>query len=198
MSASPSSLLPNLANDPNVKPPYSNTQISESAMHQETIYIYRTARPETRIYYERGHYMEGDTEENWIIKWLLWHVFRYRDNRNRGRAMPTWITRGSQAPESPGSGSGGPHTPQSLPGNTPSPYSASQQLPPIQYPPHTQAPMPNLADPLGECIAPVAWSAPRILVTRHPAPMQDRTSGQRSHSQGYWDPVRDAQRTNRR
>ncbi|KAF2224921.1 hypothetical protein BDZ85DRAFT_187116, partial [Elsinoe ampelina] len=72
MSASANSLLPHLLHDPTVKPPYSNTQISESAMHQETIYIYRTARPETRVFYERGHYMEGDAEENWIIKWLLW------------------------------------------------------------------------------------------------------------------------------
>lgn len=55
-------------------------------MHRETLYIYRTARPETRAYYDCGHYIEGEVEENWIIKWMLWHVFRYRDNRNRGRS----------------------------------------------------------------------------------------------------------------
>lgn len=142
MSANPNSLLPQLVNDPSVKPPYSNTQISESAMHRETLYIYRTARPETRLYYERGHYMEGDTEENWIIKWLLWHVFRYRDNRNRGRAMPSWITRGSQPPESTGSipgGSAGSQTAQSMPDTTPPPYSVPQQLPSLQYATHSQA-----------------------------------------------------------
>ena len=57
-------------------------------MHRETIHIYQTARPETKAYYDRAHYTEGGTEENWIIKWFLWHVFRYRDNRNRGRSVP--------------------------------------------------------------------------------------------------------------
>ncbi|KAG8627595.1 hypothetical protein KVT40_005078 [Elsinoe batatas] len=175
MSASPTSLLPHLLHDPTVKPPYSNTQISESAMHQETIYIYRTARPETRVFYERGHYMEGDAEENWIIKWLLWHVFRYRDNRNRGRAMPAWIARPSQGPESPGSASGGPQTPQPLLGNTPPPYSAPQQLPPIHYAVQSQAPMRYSSEPRAH----------------------DQESEPRSQSQGYWDPVRDAQRSNR-
>jgi len=83
------SLLPALKNDPNIRPPYSVTQISDSAMHRETLYIYRHARPETRAQYDRGHYIEGGKEENWIIKWSLWHVFRYRDNRNRGRTTPS-------------------------------------------------------------------------------------------------------------
>ena len=59
-------------------------------MHRETLYIYQTARPETKACYALGHYVEGGTEENWIIKWFLWHVFRYRDNRNRGRSVPAW------------------------------------------------------------------------------------------------------------
>ncbi|PNS20908.1 hypothetical protein CAC42_2839 [Sphaceloma murrayae] len=138
MSASPSSLLPQLINDPNVKPPYSNTQISEAAMHRETLYIYRTARPETRVYYERGHYLEGDTEENWIIKWLLWHVFRYRDNRNRGRTMPSWVTRNSQGADSSGtsstaSSSQTAQTPQPPSAQLPSPYSTYQQVSPLTY-----------------------------------------------------------------
>ena len=91
MSSSVESLIPQLANDPNVRPPYSNTQISDTAMHHETLYIYYHSRNETRRYYDLGHYTEGENEENWIIKWLLWHVFRYRDNRNRGRSMPGWI-----------------------------------------------------------------------------------------------------------
>lgn len=32
--------------------------------------------------YELGRDRDGDHEENWIIRWLLWHVFRYRDDRN--------------------------------------------------------------------------------------------------------------------
>lgn len=93
MSENPHSLLPQLINDPTLRPPYSNTHISETAMHRETLYIYQTARPDTKAVYDLGHYVEGGTEENWIIKWLLWHVFRYRDNRNRGRSIPTWIAR---------------------------------------------------------------------------------------------------------
>jgi len=89
------SLMPGLKNDPNVRPPYSVTQISDVAMHRETLYIYRHARPETRAQYDRGHYIEGGKEENWIIKWSLWHVFRYRDNRNRGRTTPGTSHRGS-------------------------------------------------------------------------------------------------------
>ncbi|GAB7340183.1 hypothetical protein MBLNU457_6656t1 [Dothideomycetes sp. NU457] len=89
------SLQPEFKNDPNVRPPYSVTQISDAAMHRETLYIYRHARPETKAQYDRGHYIEGGKEENWIIKWSLWHVFRYRDNRNRGRTTPGTSHRGS-------------------------------------------------------------------------------------------------------
>jgi len=90
MSSNPQSLLPHLINDPNVKPPYSNTQICENAMHDEILFIYRNARPETKTFYDLGHYVDSDIEENWVIKWLLWHVFRYRDNRNRGRSVSGW------------------------------------------------------------------------------------------------------------
>lgn len=37
----------------------------------------------TRLYYEQGQHWSGANEENWVIRWFLWHVFRYRDNRNR-------------------------------------------------------------------------------------------------------------------
>ncbi|KAK8215305.1 hypothetical protein M8818_001926 [Zalaria obscura] len=83
MSADPTSLVPQLRGDPSVRPPYGNVQISETAMHRETLRIYRQARPETKPYYDLGHDTDGINEENWVIKWLLWHVFRYRDNRNR-------------------------------------------------------------------------------------------------------------------
>ena len=97
MSENPRSLHPKLANDPTVQPPYSNTQISDTAMHRETLHIYRNSRPETRAVYECGYYVEGGVEENWIIKWLLWHVFRYRDNRNRARSIPAWVARDQRA-----------------------------------------------------------------------------------------------------
>lgn len=85
MTASPESLAPQFRDDPKVEPPYSNAQISESAIHREIIRIYDNARRETREIYDLGRDTERVEEENWIIRWMLWHVFRYRDNRNRNR-----------------------------------------------------------------------------------------------------------------
>ncbi|KAH9839598.1 hypothetical protein Tdes44962_MAKER08053 [Teratosphaeria destructans] len=47
--------------------------------------IYHLARPLTRQVYDLGRDTERVEEENWVIRWMLWHVFRYRDNRNRNR-----------------------------------------------------------------------------------------------------------------
>jgi len=85
ITASKDVLIPSLRGDASVEPPYSNAQISESAIHREVLRIYSTARPETRAIYELGRMTEGIVEENWIIRWMLWHVFRYRDSRNRNR-----------------------------------------------------------------------------------------------------------------
>ncbi|KAK5113823.1 hypothetical protein LTR62_003207 [Meristemomyces frigidus] len=79
-----SALLPALVNT-GVEPPYSHAQISETALHREIIRVYYTARPETRAHYALGHDLVGVEEENWVVRWMLWHVFRYRDNRNRNR-----------------------------------------------------------------------------------------------------------------
>ena len=58
--------------DKNVAPPYSSTHMTETAIHNEVLTIYRCANPETRAYYNLGHYMKGETEENWVIRWTLW------------------------------------------------------------------------------------------------------------------------------
>ncbi|TKX23308.1 hypothetical protein C1H76_4375 [Elsinoe australis] len=95
--------------------------------------------------------------------------------------MPSWITRGSQPPESTGSipgGSAGSQTAQSMPDTTPPPYSVPQQLPSLQYATHSQA------------------------SSQSPTDSRSQTQGtanvRQSQSQGYWDPVRDAQRSNPR
>ncbi|KAJ9618672.1 hypothetical protein H2203_008876 [Taxawa tesnikishii (nom. ined.)] len=80
------SLLPELRGNPAIKPPFTNSQVTATAMHRETLRIYREAGAKTKPYYDLGHDRSGLNEENWIIKWLLWHVFRYRDSRNRNRA----------------------------------------------------------------------------------------------------------------
>lgn len=71
--------------DSNVKRPYSHSQVNETAMHAEILRIYQRARPETRQVYDLGRDTDRVVEENWVIRWMLWHVFRYRDNRNRNR-----------------------------------------------------------------------------------------------------------------
>ena len=106
MTASPESLAPQYRDDPKVEPPYSNAQISESAIHREIIRIYQNARRETKEIYDLGRDTERVEEENWIIRWMLWHVFRYRDNRNRNRRAPS-----PNDPSDPGSStSPGPST----------------------------------------------------------------------------------------
>jgi hypothetical protein len=85
MTATPDSLQPHLRDDPNVEPPYSSSQISETAIHREILRIYEYARRETKMVYDLGRDTAGIEEENWVIRWMLWHVFRYRDNRNKNR-----------------------------------------------------------------------------------------------------------------
>ena len=71
--------------DSDAMPPYSPAQIQETATHSEILKIYDTAKPETRMYYDLGHDTAPIAPENWVVRWLLWHVFRYRDSRNKGR-----------------------------------------------------------------------------------------------------------------
>lgn len=72
-----------------MEPPYSHAHVSETAIHREILRIYRDARAETRVVYNLGRDTERVEEENWVIRWMLWHVFRYRDNRNRNRRAPS-------------------------------------------------------------------------------------------------------------
>lgn len=47
-------------------------------MHLEILAIYRRAMPSTKAVYDLGHDLDGIEQENWIVRWLLWHAFRYR------------------------------------------------------------------------------------------------------------------------
>lgn len=82
MTADREALSATLKDNPTVEPPYTFSQLDEAAVNKEIVYIFHNARPETKIMYSLGHDRNGDHEENWIIRWLLWHVFRYRDDRN--------------------------------------------------------------------------------------------------------------------
>ncbi|KAF2178356.1 hypothetical protein K469DRAFT_600197 [Zopfia rhizophila CBS 207.26] len=71
----------------NPVPPYKWDQLSETAKHREILDIVRAASPQTRRYYDMGRYITQVNEENWVVRWYLWHSFRYRDNRdNRNRS----------------------------------------------------------------------------------------------------------------
>lgn len=58
--------------------------ITEEAMQREGARIYRDAQAATRIIYDLAHDPESK-DDNWIIRWFVWHVFRYRDERNGSR-----------------------------------------------------------------------------------------------------------------
>jgi hypothetical protein len=47
-------------------------------MHREILEIFRRAGPQTRTIYELGRDTAGAAEENWVIRWMFWHVRRYR------------------------------------------------------------------------------------------------------------------------
>lgn len=79
-------LTPQTRADPQVTAPYSSAMITETARHREVISIYHYASLESRAIYDRGVMQDGSNWDNWIIRWCLWHVFRYRDDRNRNRS----------------------------------------------------------------------------------------------------------------
>ncbi|OQO11230.1 hypothetical protein B0A48_05486 [Cryoendolithus antarcticus] len=63
-----------------------SVQHSETATHREILRIYHLARPETKAVYHLGLDETGSVEvENWIIRWMLWHVGRYRNSRSNVR-----------------------------------------------------------------------------------------------------------------
>ncbi|KAK5163031.1 uncharacterized protein LTR77_010965 [Saxophila tyrrhenica] len=90
LAAKTESLAPQFQDDPTVEPPYSSSQISETAIHRQILSIYAEARPETKVIYDLGRDTAGTEEDNWVIRWMLWHVFRYRDKRNKNR-QPAWV-----------------------------------------------------------------------------------------------------------
>jgi len=83
----PNNLTPQARNTTHRNHPYSSNMITETALHREVLNIYYTASTRTKPWYDLGRYHEGTNEENWIIRWCLWHVFRYRDERNRHRGQ---------------------------------------------------------------------------------------------------------------
>ncbi|KAF2276658.1 uncharacterized protein EI97DRAFT_376302 [Westerdykella ornata] len=86
LSRNPENLTNLSRTDPRIRAPYRWDQLSETAKHREILNIYHLASPRTRSFYDRARYrarvkQDEWVEENWAIRWFLWHSFRYRDNR---------------------------------------------------------------------------------------------------------------------
>lgn len=65
---------------------YPSSQVDEQIFHAEMAYIFRNAQPATKIIYDLAHDADASHRPNWIVQWMLWHVFRYRDGRQKPRA----------------------------------------------------------------------------------------------------------------
>lgn len=52
-------------------------------MHREVLHIFSLASTVTKPYYLLGQFMDGGNEDNWVIRWMLWNIFRYGMNRRR-------------------------------------------------------------------------------------------------------------------
>lgn len=95
LSHNPANLSSASSMDQRVRQPYRWDQLTETAKHREIMNIYARASPRTRYFYDKAHsrnsVRQGEwVEENWAIRWYLWHSFRYRDNRdNRATRVAT-------------------------------------------------------------------------------------------------------------
>ena len=73
-------LRPQFVREP---PPFSANQFSETAFINAVKTIVRNAGPQTRSLYDLGA-VQG--QPNWVARWILYHVCRYRDGRNKKAA----------------------------------------------------------------------------------------------------------------
>lgn len=63
--------------------PFAYGQVSELAVNREIYVIHQTASSVTRPFYD---YVHEPGVINWVIKWLIWHIFRDRDQRKKARS----------------------------------------------------------------------------------------------------------------
>lgn len=74
-------LRPEFARAPS---PFAANQFTEAAFIAAIQTIEAHASPQTRALYARGALPNGG---NWVIRWILYHVCRYRDGRNKAKAQ---------------------------------------------------------------------------------------------------------------
>ncbi|KAM0794715.1 hypothetical protein BDR22DRAFT_674291 [Usnea florida] len=88
-------LKPQYANEPS---PFSANQFSEAAFANAIKSIVKNASPQTRSLYDQGA-IPG--QPNWVARWILYHVCRYRDGRNKKAARSQQFHDDDNIAESP-------------------------------------------------------------------------------------------------
>ncbi|ODM23175.1 hypothetical protein SI65_00764 [Aspergillus cristatus] len=81
MNQDRSNLLDSLRDDPRTQPPFYWHHIRPECQRWGILEIWRTASSYTRPYFDRGS-TSGEYGPNWVAGWLLYSVFRSRDERN--------------------------------------------------------------------------------------------------------------------
>ncbi|KAI5362260.1 hypothetical protein Slin15195_G059110 [Septoria linicola] len=113
---------------------YSTSQIDEAVMDAEVSRIYETAQPATKPLYDLAIDPDQPQRPNWIIRWMLWHVFRYRDGRQHSSLQRISSREDAPDPEigthTPVSGSDS-STPQST-NPVPTPPNANRYFDPVR------------------------------------------------------------------
>jgi hypothetical protein len=93
-------LKPEYAGNPGVKQPYKWGHLNRESIDSAIDEIARGASERSYPYYELGRSADQNIH-NWVLKWLLWHVARYRDERNNKKNR---TPDGSSTSSSPGHG----------------------------------------------------------------------------------------------
>ncbi|MCJ1306067.1 hypothetical protein MMC08_008885 [Hypocenomyce scalaris] len=68
--------------DASVQQPWKWEQLDPTAINNAITAIWGEGEPWPRYYYNLGHVEDGRVY-NWVLRWLLWHICRHRDWRNR-------------------------------------------------------------------------------------------------------------------
>ena len=74
LCANRNSLLPHLREDASIQPPFAADQITEHALRHESQRILSESTGHTRNIYELGIDRSVTNLDNWVVRWLLWHI----------------------------------------------------------------------------------------------------------------------------
>jgi hypothetical protein len=74
LSTDRTALVPGLACDPSVMPPFSTMQISSVALQQACLEMCESSTGDARLIFDLGRSPRQDEDGNWVIRWLLWRT----------------------------------------------------------------------------------------------------------------------------